>query len=141
MANVKNFSFETQIQVGYLKNVKGNKTPDYATVQITGQYSPDKCSREHGVDFDIEEVWGGYWGEGQQFVKSNDLTVLFRACEIYEGPVSDKIKERTTKHIEYLTGYSTPDMVLDMPEEMPDIAEPIAKITFPNPDTLKTKSA
>lgn len=140
MSKAIEFSFVTQIVTGYLKLEGGNKTPIHTNIQVFGEYNPDECSRETGVSYEIKEVYDGYYLTSS-FHTENNLTSLFNACEIYEGPVSDKIKERTTKHIEHLTGYSTPDMILNMPEEMPDIAEPIAKITFPNPDTLKTKSA
>lgn len=127
----KEFQFTTQLPIGAKQTT---------TVLITGQYYHDQCDRD-GMNYDIEDVWGGHYGENGEFVKSDRLTILARVAEAYCERLWDNIDEATTSHIEYLTGYKSADMVLDMPEEMPDVFEAVKSIKFPNPDTYTAHSS
>lgn len=124
MANLrKDFDFTAQLPIGKKETV---------TVQVKGQYYPEQCSREEGVSFDIEEVWGGYYGENQSFVPVDDYTKAVRVSEVFGDILFEKIHEATTSQVEFLTGYKDPDMILG---DMPDSFETVKTIEFPNPNT------
>lgn len=134
MSKSNQFEFTTQLPIG---------KKETTTVLITGLYYPNKCDHE-GMEFDIEDVWGGHYGENGSFEKVDKLTTLARVAEVYCERLWDKIHEATTAHIEYLTGYKAKEMIQEEKAdntELPDVFGSIAKIVapFPNPATYKAK--
>jgi len=128
----ENFEFTTQLPIGKKETV---------TILISGLYYPSQCSREYGVNFDIEEVWGGHYGENGEFVKVNNQTQMVRIAEVYEDALWNKIHEVATHHVECLTGYKTREALREPNEQLPDAFQNIVNNIFPNPDTYNTKSA